>query len=296
MADLLVLGDCNPDLVLSGGDVEPAFGQVERLVDEARLVIGGSAAITACGAARLGVATALAALVGDDHFGRFMLDALAERGVDVSACATDRVRPTGITVVLSRGDDRAILTAPGTIAALAATDVGIDRVRDCRHLHISSYFLQTALRPGLAGLLTAARTAGATTSLDTNWDPDGRWDAGLSSLLPLIGHLFCNEQEVAALGGADRLAQHGVTVVMKRGPKGATLTDGRQRLEAAAPPVAVVDTTGAGDSFNAGFIAGLLHGRSPQECLRLGCACGALSTRAAGGTDAQPDLAEADAS
>src|SRR5439155_8544807 len=125
---LLVLGDCNPDLVISGGRLEPAFGQVEQLVDEARLVIGGSGAITACGAARLGVQTALVSLVGDDHFGRFMLEAVAETGVDVSGCVTDDGRPTGVTVVLSRGDDRAILTAPGTIAALSGEHVDLGQV------------------------------------------------------------------------------------------------------------------------------------------------------------------------
>ena len=138
MDQLLVLGDCNPDLVISGGQVEPSFGQVEQLVDEARLVIGGSGAITACGAARLGVQTALVSLVGDDHFGRFMLEAVADTGVDVSGCAVDGRQPTGITVVLSRGDDRAILTAPGTIAALAVEHVDLDRVRGALNIHFCS--------------------------------------------------------------------------------------------------------------------------------------------------------------
>jgi sugar/nucleoside kinase (ribokinase family) len=291
---LLVLGDCNPDLVISGGQVEPSFGQVEQLVDEARLVIGGSGAITACGAARLGVGTALVSLVGDDHFGRFMLESVGQAGVDVSGCVVDGERPTGVTVVLSRGDDRAILTAPGTIAELSGEHVDLDRVRGARHVHVSSYYLQTRLQASLPDLLAAARAAGASTSLDTNWDPSGRWDSGLSNLLPAVGHLFCNEQEAAALGGADRLARSGTSVVVKRGPQGAALVARGGRLEAAAPAVSTLDATGAGDSFDAGFIAGLLAGRTAEQCLRLACACGALSTRALGGTAAQPTLDEAD--
>jgi len=93
--DLLVVGDCNPDLLLVGGDVEPEFGQREKLVDSARLVVGGSAAIAACGAARLGLDTAFVGTVGTDIFGTFMLDALADRGVDVSGCIVDREQPTG---------------------------------------------------------------------------------------------------------------------------------------------------------------------------------------------------------
>jgi len=116
--DLLVLGDTNPDLVLHGGDVVPAFGQAEHLVDDAILTIGGSGAILACGAARLGLRVAIAAVVGDDLFGRFVRDGLAEHGVDVSGIRVDPKTPTGVTVVLSGPDDRAILTMPGTIAGL----------------------------------------------------------------------------------------------------------------------------------------------------------------------------------
>ncbi len=155
--DLLVLGDCNPDLVLSGADVRPRFGQQERLVDEGRLTIGGSGAILACAAARLGLRTALAAVVGDDVLGHWMLDQLAGRGVEVGGCVVDPVRPTGLTVVLSEPGDRAILTAVGTIAALRVEDVDPDRRRAARHLHVSSYYLQTALRPGLGRLFRQAR-------------------------------------------------------------------------------------------------------------------------------------------
>jgi len=289
-----VLGDCNPDLIVRGGRLEPAFGQVEQLVDEARLVIGGSGAITACGAAKLGVQTALVSLVGDDHFGRFMLEAMAENAVDVSGCITDEEQPTGVTVVLTRGDDRAILTAPGTISALSGEQVDLGQVRRARHLHVSSYYLQTRLQPALPDLMAAARAAGASTSLDTNWDPSERWDSGLTDLLPMVGHLFCNEQEADALGGADHIVRTGTSVVIKRGARGATLVGRGGTLESSAPTVEAVDATGAGDSFDAGFIAGLLAGRPADQCLRLACACGALSTRALGGTAAQPTLAEAD--
>jgi sugar/nucleoside kinase (ribokinase family) len=132
-----------------------------------------------------------------------------------------------------------------------------------------------------------------TTSLDPNWDPAGRWDSGLAELLPLVGYLLCNEQEAAALGGAERLAGSGSTVVVKRGPRGAWLLGGGRTLEAEAPQVEVVDATGAGDSFDAGFLAGRLGGMALADALALGCACGALSTRALGGIAAQPTMEQA---
>src|SRR5690348_9967411 len=133
MPDLLVAGDCNPDLLLAGGDMVPEFGQRERLVERALLTIGGSAGIAACGAARLGLETAFVCRVGDDLFGRFMLEQLDQRGVDVSGCIVDRSLPTGLTVALVREGDRAILTSPGAIPALTNADVDRSLLRSARH-------------------------------------------------------------------------------------------------------------------------------------------------------------------
>ena len=111
--DVLVVGDANPDLLLRG-DVRPRFGQVEQLLTGADLVLGGSATITAAGCARLGLRTAALAAVGDDVFGRVVREALTERGVELLAVPAEGV-PTGLSVILSPpGEDRAILTLPGT--------------------------------------------------------------------------------------------------------------------------------------------------------------------------------------
>ena len=289
MPELLALGDCNPDLVLMGGDLMPAFGQREQLADRAVLTIGGSAAIMACGAARLGVETALVAAVGTDPLGDYVVGAVRDRGVDVSGvCRTDA--DTGITVVLSRGDDRAILTASGAITALTAADVDRELLTGVRHLHVASYFLLDGLRPGLPALVAAAREAGATVSLDPQDDPSGQWQEGLPELIPHVDLLFVNERESAAL---DTSACP--LVVVKRGREGAAART--PAGEARHPGVAVeaVDATGAGDSFDAGFLAAWLGGVEIGEALALACACGALSTRAPGGVDAQPTRDEAEA-
>ena len=136
--DLVVLGDANPDVLVSGGDVTPAFGQQEKLVGSISLVIGGSAAITAVAAARLGLRVALVAAVGADPPGEFMLDQLAAEGVDVSAVVVRDDTPTGMTVALSRGGDRAILTALGAMASLTAADVPAALLARARHVHVSS--------------------------------------------------------------------------------------------------------------------------------------------------------------
>lgn len=301
--DLLVVGDCNPDLVLRGGDVEPAFGQVERIVDEAELTIGGSGAIAACGAARLGLATALASVVGGDPLGRFMLDALTQRDVDVSGVIERAEARTGVTVVLVRGSDRAMLTAPGTITELTPELVDRRLLRAARHVHVSSYFLQDGLRPGMADLLREARRAGATTSVDPNWDPSEQWDGGLLDLLDETTILFVNAEEAKRIGRADDveeaaqgLSRDGtVLVVVKLGAAGALAVESDGVIRSHAVAVEEIDAVGAGDSFDAGFLAGHLDGRGLEETLRLANRCGALSMRATGGTAAQPTLAEATA-
>ncbi len=298
--DLLVLGDCNPDLVLSGGSVEPAFGQAERLVSEARLTIGGSGAIAACGAARLGLRTAFAGVVGDDVFGRFMLDALAERGIDTRGCLVDANRPTGLSVILARGDDRAILTALGTIGDLRGGVVDPRLLQATRHVHVSSYYLQTGLRPDLPDLFREVHEGGATTSVDPNWDPVEGWDGGLLELLGGTDLFFPNSAEARAITGVDdidvaaeALAERGSIVAVKFGQGGGLAMSGNEVVRSEAIPADVVDTTGAGDSFDAGFIAGRLADWPLERCLAFAVACGSLSTRAAGGTAAQPTMGEA---
>jgi sugar/nucleoside kinase (ribokinase family) len=301
--DLVVLGDCNPDVLVTGDDVTPSFGQQEKLVDGISLVIGGSAAITAVAAARLGLRVALAAAVGADPAGRFMLDQLASEGVDVDAVAVRDDAPTGMTVALSRGGDRAILTALGAVASLTAAEIPASLLAEARHVHASSWFLlEDSLGPGLAGLFSAARAEGATTSLDTNWDPAERWTG--EHLLTAIAQadlLLPNEAEALRLSSAlsldeaaGKLTAGGARLVVKLGERGALCVEraeyaeGPARYQVALPPVVPADATGAGDCFNAGLIAGLLDGMDLPRAAALGCAAGALSTAVPGGTAAAP--------
>jgi sugar/nucleoside kinase (ribokinase family) len=296
--DLLIPGEINPDLILSG-DVEPQFGQAEKLVESATLTIGSSSVIAACGAARLGLKVAFIGVCGDDLFGRFMLEEMQKHGVNVDNVIQVPGGTTGLSVVLNRGIDRAILTHPGLISALSADDISDDLLRQARHLHVASYFLQHGLRPGLPRLFERARALGLTISLDTNWDPTGTWE-GVLDLLPLVNVFLPNEAEAKALTAAEnadeaatRLQVRVETAAIKLGQDGALGISRGQKVRVPSIPVNVVDTVGAGDTFDAGFLYGYLNGWPLEKSLRLAAVCGALSTRAAGGTAAQPTLIEA---
>lgn len=301
---VLVAGDANPDLVLRG-DVIPRFGQHEQILESADLLVGGSGSITASGLARLAVPTAMCAVIGDDYYGDFMAASLRERGVDVSSLRVDPGVPTGLSVILAHGADRAILTAPGTIPLLDAASIRSAAADSgATHLHLTSLFLQSRLTDELPELLHELRTSGLTVSLDTNDDPSDRWTS-LSALLPAISFLFPNVAELRSIGRAlgaagdaaevaRRIAVLGPTVVVKDGASGAWSVGAEgDVLRAAAPNVEVADTAGAGDSFAAAYLAAMWHGeQDPQERLRWATLAGAFSVQRSGGTAGQPTLEE----
>ncbi len=297
MFDILVAGEINPDLILAG-DVEPAFGQVEKLVDSAVLTIGSSSVIFACGAARLGLKVAFIGKCGDDLFGRFMLAEMQKRGIDISNVIVFPGQATGMCVILNRGLDRAILTHLGLIPELKAEEIRDDLLRQARHLHVASYFLQTALQPDLPGLFERAHSLGLTTSLDTNYDPSESW-RGFTELLAVTDVFLPNEAEACSLTGAETvevaakcLSERTGLLAVKLGARGALGVREGEMIEVSSLPIDVVDTVGAGDSFDAGFIYGYLQGWPMRKTLRMAAICGALSTRAAGGTTAQATLSE----
>jgi sugar/nucleoside kinase (ribokinase family) len=301
---LLVVGELNADIVVRLQSA-PAFGDREQIVAGTEVVIGSSSAIMACGAATMAVSTSLVSIVGDDLLGRFLLDELSRRGVDVSACRVDADLPTGTSTILTLpGGDRSILTALGTIGQVSAGDVPESLLAEAAHVHVGSYFLQDALRADLEELYRRCRTHGIGTSLDPNDDPNGEWDSGIAEVLSQVDVVFCNEREAEAISGradlddaaawfAERLPPDG-QVVLKQGARGAKVAvcrDGRVVSQCVARPEPlthrVVDTVGAGDSLAAGYLAARLRGLPVEDQLRIGVRNGTATTRAAGGVAGQ---------
>ena len=276
----------------------PEFGQVEKLVDSAVLTVGSSSAIFACGAARLGLKVAFISVCGDDVFGRFMLEEMQKRNVDIGNVIQIPGGSTGLSVILNQSSDRAILTYPGLISALRVEDITDNLLRQTRHIHIASYFLQTAIQSGLPNLFRRARALGLTTSLDTNYDPSEKW-VGFDELLSVTNVFLPNEKEAVSLSGeanvdlaASKLGSNVETLSVKLGVAGALGARKGQVIRVPSIPVNVIDTVGAGDSFDAGFLYGYLYDWELERALKLACACGALSTQKVGGTDGQPTLDE----
>ena len=295
--DVTIAGELNLDLILYGLP-EQLLPERELLADRMMLTLGSSSAIVAHNLSTLGSRVGFQSRIGDDPLGRISLERLQESNVDVSRV---RVVPgettTGLTVILHHAQWRNILTYSGTIAELNWDDLDLDYLSDSRHFHFSSFYLQNKLRPRAAELFQFMKSKGLTVSLDTNDDPDDRWEGGLFDVLQHVDVFLPNEREACKAAGTEdleeainRLSKRVPLLVVKLGRKGALAQKGSQRFTAAPSKELVpVDSVGAGDSFDAGFLHEYLRGSDLEKCLARGNRTGALSTTRPGGTEAFRD-------
>lgn len=297
--DVTAAGELNLDLILYGLPRRRA-AEREYLASGMTLTLGSSSAIFAHNLACLGNRVGFTSRIGDDPMGQQARAALAAAGVEVSRVRLSAAPPTGLTVILARKNEREILTYPGAIPELRWDHLDFEYLERGRHFHLSSFFLHRRLRPHLPALFARLRRAGLTTSLDTNDDPEGRWDGGLAAVLPHLDILFLNQHEAARLRGTwsgPRVPER-LLVVVKRGARGAAAYRGagsgrrpREEWSAAAVPAQAVDTVGAGDSFDAGFIHQFIRGAGVAAGLDFANRAGALSVTRPGGTAAFLDPA-----
>ena len=292
---VVVIGELNVDAVATGLAQEPRLG-LEIIATDFQMTLGSASAIFASGVAKLGHEVTFVSKVGGDDFGDFCLEALRANGIPTRHVMRASSEKTGITLALSTRKDRALVTYLGAISTLRYEDVRTSLLKGRSHLHLTSYFLQEGLRPSFARLFREARAAGLTTSFDPNSDPTSRWGEEIWSVLEHTDIFFLNRDEALHLtrardtrGALKALGARVPCAVIKLGAKGAVAVQDGATASATGFKVDALDTTGAGDTFAAGFVTAHLEGLSLEECLRRGNACGALSTLKAGGTANQPD-------
>lgn len=290
--DITIAGEINLDLILHGLPVEIPIER-EVLATGFEATLGSSSAILAHNLACLGMATGFITRVGRDELGVMALERLAESGVDLSRVVkAENGTKTGVTVLLDHGGERRILTYPGTMFEMTRADLDIEYLASARHFHLSSLFLHRGLQADLSDLFKELKSRGLTLSLDTNDDPEGKWDGVLAQLLPYIDILLPNKDELFRMARRDNmddaLADLSSTVpviAVKCGREGAVVQNKQHRIRVPGIAVDPVDSIGAGDSFNAGFLAAWLSGCSLEESARAGNITGAFSTLRPGGTE-----------
>lgn len=294
MFDIIALGELNVDLILNQIEGFPEVGK-EKFAHQMTLTLGSSTAIFAANAASLGVKVAFCGMIGNDSFGDLVEQSLRAKKVDTGYLIRTDKYATGATICMNYDEDRANLTYQGAMDAMGLSDINPDIFRNTKHIHISSVFMQSALKRDLMQILRLARENGVTTSLDTQWDPTEKWDLDYREVLPLISVFMPNEKELCALTrsktvdeAVEKILPYINAAVIKQGSRGSLLLtkDGVRHQQTAMLNTRVVDAIGAGDSFNSGFIAQFVQGASLTDCQRYGNMTGAVNTTAAGGTAA----------
>ena len=294
--DVTIAGELNLDLILYGLP-EQLQPERELLADRMMLTLGASSAIVAHNLSALGSRVGFQSRIGDDPLGALALERLQQGGVDTSLVRhVPGAITTGLTVILHHQSWRNILTYAGTIAELKFEDLDLDYLSDSRHFHLSSYYLQRALRPKIGELFQLLKSKGLTISIDTNDDPEDLWEGNLKDVLQYVDVFLPNEREACKAAGTDDLETairelSGLVplLVVKMGRQGAIAQRGSERFTSPAKLVDAVDPVGAGDSFDAGFLHEYVRGADIPTCLASGNLAGALSTTRPGGTEAFRD-------
>lgn len=293
--DLLVIGELNMDLILNEVDSFPE-PEKEKIANDFNLTLGSSSAIFAANSARLGLDVGFCGMVGNDDFGKSVINQLKEYKVDTSLVTTSEEHKTGLTAIIRHEQDRAMVTYPGAMEQYSLSDISDDAFEGPKHLHISSIFLQPKIKDDLYAIVKKAKTHDMTVSLDPQWDPKEAWDLDLKRLFSEIDVFLPNEAEFLELTetgsvkkGLAKVSEwnHSCTVVVKRGTKGATfLSNNSVSTVHAYLNNDPVDAVGAGDSFDAGFIYQFLRDKEIEHCVQFGNITGAVSTTRTGGTAA----------
>ena len=286
---LLFVGDVNIDIIMGG---LPSLPVVDKEITCASfdITVGSCAVVCACAYASLGGDASFMGLAGNDEYGRFMVRSMDDFGIHTDLVRrTDKVR-TGITVNLIYQDTRTQVTYPGTISEFDGREAGERELAGFEHLHFAGPYQQTKFRPEMTRVLKLARSMGVTTSLDPQWDATERWEF-MDQWLPLLTYLFVNEGEAMSITRQPSAEQAVVALqartpraILKAGKSGAMVVIDGKLHKLPAPALKVVDTTGAGDCFNAGFLyATLEKGLPPVEAIRIGIATGSRSCMFPGG-------------
>lgn len=295
--DVLVVGELNVDLILNQLEKFPAMGK-EIIANKMVITLGSSSAIFASNLAVLGTSVSFCGMVGRDSFANKVLADLTLKKVDIKNIKRSSTADTGLTVAFSFKEERAMVTYPGAMNELEESHVTDGMLQSASHLHVSSVFLQPALKAGLVRLFSRAKKFGLTTSLDPQWDPAEKWDCDWVNLLKHIDVFLPNLLELQHI-----TKQHSMEdcvaaikeianiIVIKNGKDGAVVCIGKEIIhQPSFLNSQVADAIGAGDSFNAGFIHKFVLDKIAAECAEFGALCGAINTTRSGGTNAFADL------
>lgn len=298
--EIVTIADLCVDLLFVG-NVKPIYGQVEQFVNDYTVELGGSTAIFSSQFTKLGGQIRLIGKVGDDVFGHYLVERLLGLKVSPDHIIKSASEKTAVGLGLAYHGDRAMLTYLGAMGELSGDEILSTKLLEKpQHVHITSYYLLGHLQDFWKEQVPLLKQKGATISLDTNWSPFGDWQA-VHAILPFIDVFIPNEQEALHISGQSSVLEAGqwlsnfcALTVIKCGGEGAVAFEKDKTVTSFEVPaylkqdLKIVDTTGAGDNFDAGFLKAWLSGHELKDCVRDGMICGTMSLKQVGGIASQP--------
>lgn len=303
MYDVACVGILCADVLVKPVDRLPAKGKL-GLIEQLQLRIGGCASNAAIDLAKIGLTSVMIGKIGDDGFGKFLQETLRQAGVATEGLSVDPSVQTSASVVAIGSDgERSILHCLGSNARFGFEDVNLELVKQANILFIAGTFLMPRFDgAGAEKLLQCAKAAGQVCCLDTAWDSTGQWLRKLEKTLPYLDWFLPSYEEAKALSGqTDPAASAEVfrakgaqNIVIKLGKDGCYVKPAHEPgfYVPTYQEVAVIDTSGAGDAFCAGFLTGLVKGWDVRECARFANAVGTHCVMAIGTTTGVKSLAE----
>jgi len=287
--DIVVVGDCNIDLIFNNFSKLPDFGE-EVLSEQFSFTLGSSAGITAAHLATLGSRVAFIGAIGNDVFGQQFKAMLNASGVCTDYMPVRNNAKTGCTVVMSKDEDRANLTHAGAMATLSIDDIPMDLIKKTPFFHMSNPYVLPLFRNILPELYKKLKALNTFTSLDPQWDVEEKWNTDLKGLLPFVDTFLPNSKELDLLVKGNNLSVNDLTkisnnsIITTCGSNGAELIKGDRKVSFEGylnqNPI---DCIGAGDAFTAGYLMAKIENLTDDEAIDLGCRNGALSTTSEGG-------------
>jgi sugar/nucleoside kinase (ribokinase family) len=295
--DVLAIGNIVGDFVAAPVKRMPCWGELTSIEQPITLNVGGNAGIFTTWASQLGLNTSLMGKIGDDDIGKLLISKLRTSAVDVSHVKVSQDKPTSVTLVIANDvGERSFFHYPGANAEFGIKDIDVKPFSEAKALLLCSYFIMPGLEGGGAKkILKTARKKGLLTVFDVAWDPHGKW--ALNDTLKYVDVFIPNEEEILKITkknvmteAANEILKAGVKIVaIKMGSKGCYIKNNKgEKFRINAHNVESLDSTGAGDTFNAAFVYGLLSDWNLEKTARFANAAGALSVTQLGGTTASP--------
>ncbi len=294
---ILCVGEMLVDVLVTGSP-GISYDNGTRIADEILMKPGGDAFNNSIDFARLGQEVTYVGCISNDAAGQFLMQEGLREGVNMSHVIPSEYPQTKMTILVDRNGNRCFLYYPGTSRQLRFEDIDLTLLDRCDLVHVGSTFHMPGFDgEGTAALFSAARRYGIPTSMDVTTDFSNRWNEILKPVYLYLDYFLPSIEQAEKIAGtsdvhriADFFLSRGVkNVVIKCGSEGSYFSDGIRSFRCGCYKVPAIETTGAGDSFTAGFMTAVLEGKTPEQCAVTGSACAAHVVQGVGATTLMPD-------